>query len=380
MHLGLIIPKFAPRRGGAEGYAVTVSRILVQDFGVRLDVFTEEPPESPETAGLGVRIRHTPDAGSLARAVAAAAPEVTVDWGLHRPADLHRLGGGVHRAFLEYNLLGQALPARLWKRWIEYRLPKHRRILRREQALLARPEDHFLAVSRFVAEQIRPAIPETRIRVLHNGVDTRRFHPAASPAERLALRRKLGLGGAPVPVFLFVGHNLHRKNFALLEAVFTRLAPDFPEAKVWLLGRTPPRRRAPWLEYLGNRSNPELIYRAADVLLHPAWYDPCSNAVLEALASGLAVVSSDFNGSAEIIRSGRDGYVLPVWNETRRTVLDAWIDTLRRLLVDPEHLEALKRAARKLAEAHAIEKYAADFLGILRQLSEHKRSGRRRGA
>src|SRR5262249_41778202 len=52
--------------------------------------------------------------------------------------------------------------------------------------------------------------------------------------------------------------------------------------------------------FLGHRADPKDAYFAADFLVHPTFYDPCSLVVLEALACGLPVVTTRYNGAAEL--------------------------------------------------------------------------------
>ena len=63
--------------------------------------------------------------------------------------------------------------------------------------------------------------------------------------------------------------------------------------------------------FAGAVDKPELVYRASDVYLQPTWYDPCSLVVLEAMASGLPVITSAFNGASEMIDHGKSGWVIP---------------------------------------------------------------------
>ena len=53
------------------------------------------------------------------------------------------------------------------------------------------------------------------------------------------------------------------------------------------------------------------LYRGASFLLHPSRYDPCSLVVIEALASGLPVITSGEDGASELVRQGQNGYVVP---------------------------------------------------------------------
>ena len=52
-------------------------------------------------------------------------------------------------------------------------------------------------------------------------------------------------------------------------------------------------------------------YFASDFLVHPTFYDPCSLVVLEALACGLPVITTRYNGASELLNPPREGYVIP---------------------------------------------------------------------
>jgi UDP-glucose:(heptosyl)LPS alpha-1,3-glucosyltransferase len=62
--------------------------------------------------------------------------------------------------------------------------------------------------------------------------------------------------------------------------------------------------------FLGPVKGMEQYYAASDIYVHPTFYDSCSLTVLEALASGLPVVTSRFNGAADAITSDKGGKVL----------------------------------------------------------------------
>jgi UDP-glucose:(heptosyl)LPS alpha-1,3-glucosyltransferase len=83
--------------------------------------------------------------------------------------------------------------------------------------------------------------------------------------------------------------------------------------------------------WLGVVSQPELCYRGADLYVLPTRYDPAANSTLEALASGLPVVTSAMNGAAEIVEPGVHGAVLPTPvhpEELKRALID-WLDRAR---------------------------------------------------
>ncbi len=64
------------------------------------------------------------------------------------------------------------------------------------------------------------------------------------------------------------------------------------------------------IRFAGAVDDPTPFYAAADVYVQPTWYDPCSLVVLEAMACGLPVVTTRFNGAGELIERGRTGDVL----------------------------------------------------------------------
>jgi UDP-glucose:(heptosyl)LPS alpha-1,3-glucosyltransferase len=365
MHISLILEHLSAQSGGAEGFALTVARELLRR-GHRFTVC------AVDGGGLeGAAVLLGPLASAPARLLPLA-PDIVVDWGLHVPADLHRLGGGTHREFQRIVLEALPAPVRLTKRLLYALSPRHRRIARREVELLSRPGVQVLAVSRFVADQVARTVPlpPSHLHVLHNGVDTQRFVAGGQPGVRARERARLGLEEQDV-AFLLVAHNLGLKGFNLLREVFAAGHGQFPRARLVLLGRHPPRFRAPWFIYAGASSQPESAYAAADGLLHPSYYDACANVVLEALASGLPVVSSDRNGSAEVLTAGRDGCVLPVVGP-QREIRGRWLQAVGELCTRPERRRELGLEARRRAESLTIGAYVDRFEELLRRVAAER--------
>jgi len=104
-------------------------------------------------------------------------------------------------------------------------------------------------------------------------------------------------------------------------------------------------------------------YHAADIFLHPTYHDAGSLSTLKALAAGCAVVTSRFDGSADLIRHGVNGLVLDRPDDAGKLA-----DTLRRLL-DSELRNQLGAAARQLApsinQEHQFQRLEALYSGIL---------------
>ena len=62
--------------------------------------------------------------------------------------------------------------------------------------------------------------------------------------------------------------------------------------------------------FAGSTDEPEKYYGASDLLVHPTFYDACSLTVLEALASGLPVVTTASNGASGVLSHGEEGWVI----------------------------------------------------------------------
>jgi UDP-glucose:(heptosyl)LPS alpha-1,3-glucosyltransferase len=146
--------------------------------------------------------------------------------------------------------------------------------------------------------------PPERIHVVHNGTDCDRFRPAPTRAERRET------------VLLLVGSGFERKGLEFAVRALTRL-PASVRLEVAGRGKLAPYRRlaarlgvADRLRFLGSSNRMEEVYANADILVHPAIYEPFSNACLEAMACGLPVVSSRINGASEIIQPGKNGAVV----------------------------------------------------------------------
>ncbi|MFA4943502.1 MAG: glycosyltransferase family 4 protein [Lentisphaeria bacterium] len=361
MRIVLTLEQFQPAAGGAEAVAAAVARGLaahghdlhvVAERGQPADFCTLHLAPFPQTAA----------------AVAAISPDVSVDWGYRLPtADVRRLGGGVTRPFRRYNRQAKPPPLR-WLDALKDRLsPRRRREDRFERELLLCPKTRLLAVSRFVAGQVQEVAPEAmpRLTVLPNGVDTDRFAPAVRERLRADARRELGLA-ADALVFLLVAHNPVLKNATLACAVVRELAKEQPTVRLVVAGKhgAGRGRRAPWLVTPGTVC-PETLYAAADVLLHPTYYDACANVVLEALACGLPVISSDRAGADELLTPGVDGFVLPVAGRPAAEIRAAWLATARRLAADAALRGRIGTAARTLAERHSFRHYLDALEGLL---------------
>ena len=266
--------------------------------------------------------------------------------------DVYRAGDGVHREWLAERRR-HVSPV---KRAALQLNPLHATLLALERRTFSPQRTRWvIANSRRGKEEIvrHYHFPVERIDVVHNGVDVERFRPA--PAPRAGADR----------VLLFVGSGFERKGLRFCIEALARL-PSSYRLKVVGKGneavyRSLARRLgvASRLEFCGFNLDPAAVYQGADLLVHPAIYEPFANVCLEALASGLPVVTSRINGASEVLTPGVNGAIIEQPDDIQE--LTAAINSF----LDPARLEAASREARKTAEAHPFAANVAATLEVL---------------
>jgi UDP-glucose:(heptosyl)LPS alpha-1,3-glucosyltransferase len=122
------------------------------------------------------------------------------------------------------------------------------------------------------------------------------------------------------------------------------------------------------VRFLGYCPDTRDCYFAADFLVHPTFYDPCSLVVLEALACGLPVVTSRFNGASELLSPPREGYVIDDPHDHGRL---AWC--LSQLL-DPVRRAACAQAARQAAQGWTFEQHYQQLLQVFGEAAARKKA------
>ncbi len=324
MKVALIRQTIRAGAGGAEGTVLGWARTLLEaGHEVHLIGQTVEEADLPPGA-VANRLR-SPGGFSLIRAAGFAR---AVSWFLlkHRERfdivhsfertlgqDIYRAGDGCHREWLaqrakaETPLKNLCIAANPLHR---YYLSIERKLFKTTPMIIANAEMGRQEILRHYG------VSPERVRVIYTGVDRHRFQPANRERFRARVRRELGVP-ASSPRVLFVGGGFKRKGLA---AAIHAVA-DLGAVEAWLTvagrGETGPYQRvaaergvAGRVAFLGERPDVEALYGAADLFCLPTLYDPCSNACLEALSSGLPVVTSAANGASEAIVDGGNGLVV----------------------------------------------------------------------
>ncbi|SEK27441.1 glycosyltransferase family 4 protein [Halomonas daqiaonensis] len=205
------------------------------------------------------------------------------------------------------------------------------------------------------------------VRVMARGIDGERFSPAHRDPD---LRTRWG-SDAHRPVALHVGRLAAEKNLDLLRDTFTTMLAAHPDLILVVVGDGPGRdtlqRALPQAHFTGFIDRDALIrhYASADLFVFPSISETWGNVVLEAMASGLAVVAFRHAAGAELIDDDLNGVSLAVGDEA------GFREAAAALCQQPARYARLGRAARERALTYRWSSIADTFLATLAQPREH---------
>ena len=381
MKIGLVIDCFDPERGGAEQVAWQQAQGLVKRgyevhvVAGRIAAVAEQLPVVPHAIGMrATRVRRAKAAEQVLRSLHL---DVVHDYGMGWYGDVLQSEDGSRIAQWEQKL--KLLPpwARPVKRVLIRLLPRYsdfRRLMARQ---FGDPRRVVMAVSKMCAADYQRYnhVPAEQIRLVYHGVDNERFSHHHRARYRNAIREQWSVRADEV-LFLFVGHDFQRKGLATAIRAIGRLAVEGHSARLLVVGGGSRRslvrlaRRCDpvgAVTFTGTVAEVAPYYAAADVHVLPTFYDPCSLSVLEAAASGLPNITTQFNGAGEVLTDGVDGYVVPDAADDRQ------LATRMRMLIDPGLRRRMGDAARRLALEYSLDRNCEQVIAIYHELAGRKR-------
>jgi glycosyltransferase involved in cell wall biosynthesis len=328
-----------------------------------------------QALALGLRGRFEPIAihlyapGPIGEQLAAAGvPQVS---GLARGRWDTGVGGALARVYAQHRVdvvytTDSAMPL-FWAGWRRRRSPRPRLVVgfhstgkpgdvlqhRLANAAALPIADRLVALAGPHRDYLSRALhlDPARMDVIPNGVDTRRFAPAA---DRAALRAELGLPEAPLAGM--VAAVRPEKNHSLFLRAAAQVVSRIPPARFAVIGDGPERARLEQeaadlgighaVLFLGARDDVPALVRALDVcvLSSKPVVETFPVTLLEAMASGVPVVSTDVGSIAEMVPEGEVGFRVPHGDA------GALADRIARLLGDPALAHTLGCAGRARVE------------------------------
>jgi UDP-glucose:(heptosyl)LPS alpha-1,3-glucosyltransferase len=320
MRLAIIRQQYTPQ-GGAERFLEGALEALLER-NVAITLYAREWPQT-KLALIEPHIIDPPYVGALWR-----------DWGFAREVgrvigrsrmnlvqahervltcDIYRPPDGVHATWLDEHLRDASPFTRL-----RFALsPWNRYTLAMERKLFASPWLRaVLCNSKMVRDDImaRFGLPAERLPVIYNAVDANVYSPQLRE-HRAAVRARYQVPEEAV-LFLLVGSGFRRKGVPVALAALEKLPSH---AHLMVVGEDPDldtfKRQARDLGvrervvFAGFQADVAPFYGASDAFVLPTLYDSFPDAAMEALASGLPVVTSTMSGAAELVREHDCGFV-----------------------------------------------------------------------
>jgi glycosyltransferase involved in cell wall biosynthesis len=207
--------------------------------------------------------------------------------------------------------------------------------------------------------------------IVARGVDTELFNPG----RRCHILRQAWRASASDPVALFVSRIAPEKNMHLVLETYQAMRHANPRVKLVVVGDGPERlrlqQRYPDAIFAGTRHGTDLAahYASADIFLFPSLTETYGNVIVEALASGLAVVSFHYAAARQHIRQNVNGVTVPYGDG------EAFIRAAIDLAADSERRARLGDAARASMVRVDWSHIVGDFERALADVvAEHDRS------
>jgi UDP-glucose:(heptosyl)LPS alpha-1,3-glucosyltransferase len=386
MDIALCYESVLPARGGSETYITSLARRLAADghqvhlYACRWDMALLPPTihihRIPEIHGPRF-LRPWRFGAACERALAEARHDVSMGFDKTWAQDVLYPQGGLHAASVQHNLLkyrhslmrGLARLAKGmdWARWSFARLER-RQYLGPNRPLV-------IAISHMVRHHFQQyyCIDSADLRVVRCAIDTGRFPEHDRPRRRLEWRQRWQIDPHDT-VGLFVAMNYRLKGLEpLLHAV--ALLPARPPFRLLVAGNPVTQayerlaRRlgiSDRVRFIGPTREVHSCYFAADFLVHPTFYDPCSLVVLEALACGLPVITSRYNGASEVLTPPREGYVIDDPHD------HAHLAACMTELLDPDRRAACGQAARRTGAQWTFEHHYRQLVEVLAEAIARK--------
>ncbi|MDP3260500.1 MAG: glycosyltransferase family 4 protein [Thermodesulfovibrionales bacterium] len=349
--------------GGAENYMKT----LIGRFRGKADIhiMARKWAETPETTfhrinsiSLSSFLSMITFNMNVCRAIKKIKADCAISFERTTCQDIYRAGEGCH---IEWLRLRRTIEPR-WKRYTFLINPLHIALLRLEKKAFSDTK-LIIANSNMVKSQIinHYAVPEKKIKVIYNGVDIKRFSPLNAEIYRARVRKELSIS-EDAEVILFVGSGFERKGLGTLIRAASLIKSE-KNLRLLIIGRGNINKFKSVAKkcgiqnsiiFLDAQSEVEKLYAAADIFALPTIYDPFSNATLEAMASGLPVITTRNNGVAELMQDGEEGFVLEDLTDCA-----ALAEKIGKAL---SSRESMGYKARLTAEKYPIEQAAEEFM------------------
>ncbi len=290
------------------------------------------------------------------------------------PARVLQPRGGTVRETLNRNIaMRPTALARINKRIAVFLNPKQRLLLKLEKRAFNAPGlFKVAAVSRYVTRQLQEhyQLPPEKVQLIPNAAVMPQVEPKQRAAWRKRIRDSFGIAD-DTTVYLFAAINPRLKGFGPLMEALALLKDRHVDVRVLLAGdfwhrhnrETEQRGVRDRVCFVRHTRKIEALYAAADVTVHPTFYDPASKVVIESLMMGVPAISTAYNGASDLIEPDGEparGLVIPDPADAK-----ALADAMQAM-ADPEARARCRRATQGLGAGLSMTGHVDQLEVLLR--------------
>ncbi len=387
MKIAVVIERMETWRGGAETSAMEIARLLTER-GHDLHIITSSNAQS--LPGITIHSLACPKVLRSRRTAAFARKTADFLKGQNFDvvhaisplpcADVYQPRGGLLAETMARNVATRSTASRrLLKRALMAMNVKQRSLIDLERQVFRADGPAIAAVSDYVARQCGEVygVASPRVRVVFNGIHLGDTDAQQRQCQREEIRRDYDIPDDTL-MLLFVAHNFRLKGlYPLLDTASRLVVSGFSKFRLIVAGRdnvVPLQRRVTSLglgglvTFVGPTKRVRSLLFGADVCVHPTYYDPCSRVVLEALSLGVPVITTAFNGAAEVIQDGREGFVIETPDD-----VGLWARRIEDL-VSLDLRSRMSERALALREKISMARHVGELETLFEDVLERKRS------
>ena len=239
--------------------------------------------------------------------------------------------------------------------------------LRKIQMKVCQSADKVIVPSKFLAKLIRYwGVKDENIEVIYNGTD---FKPLGIEKEKA--RREIGISGN---IILSIGRLVPWKGFKMLIKIIPELLKDNQFVRIVIVGDGPEMEGLETIKnnmglnnkvYLvGKKSQEELktYLAAADMFVLNTAYEGFSHQILEAMAAGVPVITTNAGGNPELIKQGENGFMVKYNDELNLT------EAIKALFEHEDIRKKFIEEGKKTTEKFTVQKMADETIELFDSL------------
>jgi glycosyltransferase involved in cell wall biosynthesis len=229
--------------------------------------------------------------------------------------------------------------------------------------LIWKKSSAVIANSTGLRELAQKTNSKQKIGVIYNGIDTNNFKP--SPEVKPVNKFILTTGASRITT---------RKGIDYLIQAIKQLSLQYPQLLLRAMGEGDAKESLKKLardlkieknvEFIGRipREKTAPFYQEASLFILPSLNEGMSNAMLEALSSGLPLLATDTGGTKEILEDGENGFIIKMKNASDIA------EKIKKLMDDSELREKMAEISRKKALEMSWEKIAKEYLNLYKNI------------